>query len=155
MKQEYVNPFIESSINVISQTTGFKPTVGKIYIKTLPYKGDSVVVIIGLTGEIKGSVVISLKTSVACKIASAMMCGMPVPELDEMSKSAISELCNMILGNTASVFSNNNIKIDITPPTLLTGENLQLSPSKSVVMCVPIMLNEEECIEIDISIQEN
>ena len=155
MKQEYVNPFIESSINVISQTTGFKPNVGKIYIKNLPYSGDNVIVIIGLTGEIKGTVVISLKNSVACKIASAMMCGMPVPELDEMSKSAISELCNMILGNTASVFAANNIKIDITPPTLLTGENLELSPIKSLVMCVPIMLNEKDCIEIDISVKEN
>jgi chemotaxis protein CheX len=155
MKAEYINPFIQSSVSVVSQTTGISPTVGKIYIKNLPYKGDNVVVIIGLTGEIQGNVVISLKKTLACTIASAMMGGMPVPELDEMAKSAISELCNMILGNTASIFYNNNIKIDITPPTLLTGENLQLSQSKSVVMCIPIQFQDGECIEIDISTKDN
>jgi chemotaxis protein CheX len=155
MKAEYINPFIQSSVSVISQTTGISPTVGKIYIKNLPYKGDNVVVIIGLTGEIQGNVVISLRKTLACTIASAMMGGMPVPELDEMAKSAISELCNMILGNTASIFYNNDIKIDITPPTLLTGENLQLTQNKSVVMCIPIQFQNGECIEIDISTKDN
>ena len=40
---------------------------------------------------------------VALQIASAMMMGMTITELDEMSKSAIAESANMILGNAATL----------------------------------------------------
>lgn len=154
MKVEYINPFIESSISIINQTTGINPTLGTISVKKEPYKGDNVVVLIGLTGEIQGNVIITLHKELACKIASAMMCGMPVPELDEIAKSAISELCNMILGNTANIFYSNNIKIDITPPTLLTGQNIEFSPNKDLTVCVPLHFEDGYEINLDISYKE-
>lgn len=155
MKVEYINPFIEASLSIIGQTSGLQPTVGKLKIKNVPYKGDYVVVLIGLTGEIKGSVVISLSRTQACNIASAMMGGMPVPQLDELAKSAIAELCNMILGHTANIFSQNSMNIDITPPTVLTGDNMEFSPNKSVIVSVPLIFENGEVLEIDISYQES
>ncbi len=154
MKVEYINPFIEASQSIIKETTGLNPAVGKAYVKSVPYKGDGVVVLIGLTGTIQGNVSISLKKSLACNIASAMMGGMPVPDLDEIAKSAVSELCNMILGNAASIFSRNNIEIDITPPTMLTGENIEVSPSISVIVSIPLEFENGEKLEIDISYKE-
>ena len=105
MKVEYINPFIEASLEVINQTTNFKPTIGRIFAKNNSYSGDGVVILIGLTGKISGNVVLSLSKKLALTISSAMMFGMPVNELDEMSKSAIAELANMILGHTANIFS--------------------------------------------------
>ncbi|WP_461205759.1 chemotaxis protein CheX [Clostridium sp. DL1XJH146] len=102
MKQEYINSFIESSQSVIAQVTGLQSTVGDIEVKDIPYRSDVVVVLIGLTGQIYGSVIISLSKDLACKIASIMMGGMEVTQLDEISKSAIAELGNMIMGNTAN-----------------------------------------------------
>lgn len=154
MNVEYINPIIESSLSIINQTTGLNPKMGKIYVKNAPYKGDNVVVLIGLTGEIHGGTAISFPKSLACRIASAMMGGMPVPELDEIAKSAISELCNMIMGNTANLFYQKNISIDITPPTLLTGENMEFSQSKSVVVSIPLMFDNGENMIIDISYRE-
>lgn len=154
MKAEYINPFIEASQNVIREMAGLHPNLGQVYVKDIPYKGDNVVVLIGLTGHIQGNVVIALQKTLACKIASNMMGGMPVPELDEIAKSAIAELCNMILGNTANIFYENKIPIDITPPTVLTGENMQFSPTKSRVICVPLLFDNEENIDIDITYRE-
>jgi chemotaxis protein CheX len=151
MKAEYINPFVEASTNIINQTTGLSPILGKIYVKDAPYKSDNVLVMIGLTGKIFGSVVITFSQKVACNIASAMMMGMPVNELDEISKSAIGELCNMILGNTATLFSQKGVNVDITPPTIFTGNNMELSVHKSVVVCVPLLFNDGTKIEIDIS----
>lgn len=79
------------------------------------------VILIGVTGEMRGQVVLSIDEKKACEIASRMMMGMPVPELDDMAISAISELGNMIMGNAATVFSVRNIGIDITPPTVGRG----------------------------------
>ena len=151
MNVEYINPFIEASTRIIKETTGLSPKLGKVYVKNIPYKSNNVLVLIGLTGKIYGSVVITFSKSLACKIASAMMLGMNVPELDEISKSAIGELCNMILGNTATLFSQKGVDIDITPPTIFTGDNIQMSPHKSVIVCVPLLFENDECIEIDLS----
>lgn len=155
MKVEYINPFIEASLEVISQTTNMKPTIGKVFVKNNSYNGDGVVIFIGLTGKINGNVVLSLSKNLALNIASAMMGGMPVIELDEISKSAIAELANMILGNTASIFYKNGIGIDITPHTVLTGENINLTPTKSVTVCIPLNFQGGESLEIDVSYQEN
>jgi len=154
MKVEYINPFIESSMEIIAQTTGMVPTLGKVYVKSIPYKSSTVLVIIGLTGSIHGNVLISLEPDASCRIASAMMGGMEVPALDELAKSAIGELCNMILGRTAVMFSERNITIDITPPTVVTGENIQLSIHKSTTISIPILLDDQSKIEIDISFTE-
>jgi chemotaxis protein CheX len=151
MKVEYINPFIEASTNIIYQTTNLTPKLGKIYVKEAPYQGSNVLVLIGLTGKISGNAVISFNNDVACKIASAMMMGMPVTELDDIAKSAIGELCNMILGNTATIFSKKGTNIDITPPTILTGDNITLTVHKSVIVSVPLLFDDGNKIEIDIS----
>ena len=155
MNVEYINPFIAASRSVISQTTGFDPAIGQLYVKATPYTGDKVMIIIGLAGKIRGNVVVSFDYETAYKIVSAMMGGMPIQTLDEMSKSAIAEVCNMILGNTATIFSKKNIHVDITPPTVLTGDNMQLSAAKSTVVCIPLILDDNAKIELDISYIEN
>ena len=57
----------------------------------------------------------------------------------------------MILGNTAMKFSEKNIHIDITPPTILTGDNIELSIHKSVIVCIPIEFEDNCKMEIDFS----
>lgn len=80
-----------------------------------------------------------------------MMGGYPVNELDDIAKSAISELCNMIMGNTATLYTQQNIRVNITPPTVLTGENLEITVHKSVVLNIPLVFDSGEQMEIDIS----
>ena len=151
MKAEYINPFIEASMNIVHQTTGFSPKLGNIFVKEEPYTKENLVVLIGLTGQIMGIAVITFNRFTALRIASSMMMGMPVEELDEIAKSAIGELCNMILGNTATIFSQKGIEIDITPPTIFIGDNIQMSVHRSVVVCVPLILEDGNQIHIDIS----
>jgi chemotaxis protein CheX len=154
MNDQYIQPFIDAAQSVVSQVTGLNTTLGEIYTKEVPYNSDSVVILIGLTGQIYGSVIISLPKNLACKIASIMMMGMPVNELDEIAKSAISELCNMILGNTAANLYKNNITIDITPPTVFTGSNMQVTPSKAITTCIPILFEDGDTMNIDVSYKE-
>ena len=85
------------------------------------------------------------------KIASGMIMGMPVTEFDEISKSAISEMASMIMVNTATLLYNRGINIDITPPSLLMGENMQITPSKIKTICIPLLIDENDKIELDVS----
>ena len=153
MNVDYINPFIEASQQVFQMVIGIKPTLKKVYIKKSPYAGDSVAVIVGLTGKIRGQVIISLSIDTAKSIASIMMGGMAVETFDEMAKSAISELGNMIIGNTAIILSTRGIGVEITPPSLLMGNNLVISPSKMNTICVPLDIGNSRNVDIDVSIE--
>ncbi|OPZ93672.1 MAG: CheY-P phosphatase CheX [Firmicutes bacterium ADurb.Bin419] len=154
MNVEYINPFIEASQAVLKQTANIDARLGNVTLKESPYTSDSVVIIVGLTGKIRGQAIFSMTKKVALSIASSMMFGMPVTELDEISKSAISELTNMILGNAATILYSKGIGIEITPPSFLMGDNLQISPTKMKTISVPLIFNEDDRMEVDISVIE-
>ena len=153
MNVEYINPFIEACRVVLKQVLQVEAELGKIYVKSSPYVGEAVVIIVGLTGDLKGQAVLSQNRETACEIASIMMGGMEVSELNDISRSAVSELSNMILGTAASLLSQKKITIDITPPTMLTGESVTISSDKMTTVCVPITWhNGSRAIEVDISV---
>ncbi|NLG87642.1 MAG: chemotaxis protein CheX [Clostridiaceae bacterium] len=153
MNVEYINPFIEASQQVFQMVTGIKPTLGKVYLKNSPYPSDSVAVIVGLTGKLRGQVIMSLNIETAMSIASIMMGGMPVQVFDDIPKSAISELGNMIMGNTATILFTKGIGIEITPPSLLMGEKITVSQTNMKTICVPLNLGDNGKITIDISLE--
>ncbi|MCX7749237.1 MAG: chemotaxis protein CheX [Clostridia bacterium] len=153
MNIEYINPFIEASQTVLKQGANIDAKLGKVYVKDAPYNSDCVLIIVGLTGKIRGQAMFTMGKEVAMYIASNMMGGWPLTDLDEIAKSAISELTNMILGNTATILYNKGIGIEITPPSFLMGENLQVSPNKMKTISIPLILNESDMImEIDLSV---
>jgi len=154
MNVEYINPFIEASQQVFQMMTGIKPSLGKVYLKNSPYESDAIAVIVGLTGKMRGQVIITLGTETAKSVASSMMGGMPVEALDEIASSAISELGNMIMGNTATILASKGIGIEITPPSLLTGEKIRISNAGMKTICVPLDLGEDRKVHLDISLEE-
>lgn len=154
MNVEYINPFINVSINLVQMVCNVKAERGQIYMKNSTFMAESVVIIIGVAGEFKGQVFFSMGEQTACKIASAMMFGMEVNALEEMAKSAIAELGNMIMGNVSTEFYNNGIKIDITPPTVLVGNDIAVSTKSLKTICIPIMLENMGKIEIDIAVTD-
>ena len=155
MNVEYINPFISASTTILKQMASIDAKIGKPYMKESPYTGGDVAIFLGLTGQIKGQVIFSLKSETALQIASGMMGGMELTVLDEISKSAISEMTNMILGNAATLLSNKGIMIDITPPSLLIGNSLQISMQKMKTICIPLELSAGSVLEIDVAITEN
>jgi len=151
---EYINPFINVSVNLVQMVCNVKANRGQIFMKDSPFMAESVVIIIGIAGEFKGQVFFSMDEETACNIASSMMMGMEVKSLDEMAKSAIAELGNMIMGNVSTEFYNTGVKIDITPPTVLVGNDMAFSTKGIKTICVPLILENVGKIEVDIAITE-
>jgi chemotaxis protein CheX len=112
---------------------------------------SGVILTLGIVGDKKGNVAYAINTEGAMQIASTMMMGMPVEELDDMAKSAISELSNMLTANASINFSNEAINVDISPPTMLTGEEIELSMSKDQVLCVEFNI-DGICMEINVAL---
>lgn len=149
MKAEYINPFLESARMVLEQTVNVKPTTGQLSIKDVIYIEKYIWIQIGLSGQMHGDIVFGLHESAALKLVSAMMGGFAVSELDEMSKSAISELGNMISGNASTILYNQGVKVEITPPVIVeSAEAAGFSPKKALT----IPLHMEGIGDLDIQI---
>lgn len=148
---EYINVFLMAATQVIKDVCHINFEVGKPYVKETAFDGDSVVVNIGLTGQMRGQVLLAMPSQVACDIASKM-CFMQIEQLDDMSLSALSELGNMIFGNAATVLSTKGIVIDITPPSIIQGK-FKLSNAYAKNICVPLNYDTDKLIELDISIK--
>ncbi|MGN0153455.1 MAG: chemotaxis protein CheX [Lachnospiraceae bacterium] len=148
-----INPFLKSTISVFESVTQMKLTVGRPSLADFSFTKPTYTITVGVVGQMKGQAVLAMDIDHAKEIASKMMFGMPVAELDEMACSALNELSNMIMGNTATVFSTQGKLIDITPPISMIGTDLQIRSDIDPI-CVPMMLDGAEYLQLYICVYE-
>lgn len=150
MKAEYINPFILSVCKVVKDMCMIDLQIGKPSMKDENYAQDASIIKLGLVGALTGTVVLNLDHSTALEIISKMMM-MPMTTIDEIGQSAISELGNMVAGNAATVFANNGIIIDITPPTYYLGADYEGTGNQ--MFSIPFS-SDAGSISVDVYINE-
>lgn len=151
MKAELVNPFLNECRNIFREAAAIDLKYEKVSLKNSPVSTGELMIMIGITGDLRGSVIINMSNEFAKRIASNMMGGMEVLELNELAKSAIAELGNMIMGRVSTTFSRNGIMIDITPPSLITGENVVLSVLNVPLLSIKFTWDEYD-LDFDVSV---
>lgn len=149
MEVKYINPFIESFNSVMPQLGFGAIKIGKLSLKSKEVWSSGVLVVLGIVGDIRGNVIYTLDVEAAKQIASTMMMGAPVDIFDEMAKSALSELTNMLTANAATVFAADGIASDISTPTLLYGKNLRAQVNADPILCIPLVAGD---ISIDLNV---
>ncbi|HWQ60820.1 MAG TPA: chemotaxis protein CheX [Negativicutes bacterium] len=123
MDVNVINPLLAAFVNVLPQI-GFQ-TVKKeaLSLANTVVENDGVMINIGVTGPLKGVIIIGMDVESSKRFASKMMMGMDVPELDGLAQSAISEMGNMVCANACSHFSTAGITgLDISPPIMMLGK---------------------------------
>ncbi len=148
MKQEYINPFLESACIVIEQVAGVKPSAGDLGIKEIVEQDGYIWIHIGMTGQMSGDIMFGLREEVALKMVSAMMGGYVLEELGEMGHSAISELGNMISGNASTMLYDQGVQVDITPPRIIASQDGKIEAKRA--LSIPISM--EGIGELDIQV---
>lgn len=152
MKSEHINVFLKSLISVSEMVLGEKLVKKEPFLKSQTTQLKDIAVIVGITGQLKGQVVISFNQETALGIASKMMGGMSVTELDDMAKSAVSEIGNMVLGTSSTELAELDIVTDITPPNLVSGQNMSMTfIKKAIVVPFDSTLGE---IYLEISLED-
>lgn len=86
---------------------------GELYKHNRTEIPDAVAVRLEMTGDIVGHVTIRFTEENAKKAASAMMMGMPIDTLDQMSLSALAELGNMIMGGATVHHVDDTIPVKV------------------------------------------
>ena len=151
---KYINPFVKATLTVMEMLGMAGGALGKPSLSDMKFPDNAFLIQVGVTGGMKGQVILGFTEQKAKDTASVMMMGMPVNELDAMASSALGELGNMIMGNSSTIFSTMNIVFDITPPLAMHGYDLELQ-SDTTSIKIPIFLNNEEHLSIYICLSNN
>ncbi|MDN4094605.1 chemotaxis protein CheX [Brevibacillus agri] len=145
---QYLDPFLESASSVIQQVCNVDISRGELAEKEWSNSESHTWIRIGMTGQLQGDVFFGLQEELALRIVSAMMGGFPVQEMDELGKSAISELGNMISGNASTLLSNRGVIVDITPPLFVQHHDLK--DVTGTALTAPLDLHDMGRMEIQI-----
>ncbi|MDR1107717.1 MAG: chemotaxis protein CheX [Spirochaetaceae bacterium] len=141
--ERYIKPFVDVSIGVFKEFVGYTIVPGRAFFidKNTPRDWD-VSGIIGLTGEARGAVVISMQTELALKL-TGILTGQEHRVLDDETVDAIGEIVNIIAGNAKRELEE-SFRLVISLPTIVKGKNhtIQWPVSQVRIICIPFMLED-------------
>ena len=154
MKQ-YIQPFIKVCKNVFREFFGLEIEAKLPYIVAEDESNDrDVSGVIGLTGEAKGAVVISMQVGLAVKL-TAILTGKEHKGLDADVVDAVGEVINIIAGNTKQELEE-AFKLVISLPTIVMGKGHSINwpNTQSRVICIPFVISEAENFTLSVALEE-
>ncbi|WP_338451849.1 chemotaxis protein CheX [Niallia oryzisoli] len=116
---ELAAEILQGTIDAVKEVVPFEISMEKPSLFTQPYTQHCIGVLIGMTGDIRGRLIIDGNEETLSKIGEGMF-GMTVQ--GEMLESFAGELGNMIAGKLSTFISQQGFEMDITPPTVLVGQ---------------------------------
>ena len=118
MRVQIVNRYVQSALNVIAKETGLPVQRGGLLLEGNPYITEDITAVIGVSGQLSGSLYLSMSNQVALKIISTIL-GQETKELDELGQSGVAEMANVIAGTAGIVLAEEGIATVISPPLVL------------------------------------
>ena len=142
MKAEFINPFIEATMNVLTTMAMVSPIPGKPILKTGDKPNGDLTGVIGLVGQkVTGSMAIVLPADCATKIASNML-GENFAEINADVVDCVGELTNMITGGAKAKLGEMGYRFEMAIPSMIRGkEHVVYHRTKGPVVCIPFDLD--------------
>ncbi|WP_432355161.1 chemotaxis protein CheX [Sporosarcina sp. A2] len=114
-----IQHILNSTIQSLNAVIPLKFNVLPPSLTTQPYEQKELSVLIALLGDVRGRLIIDTNEATISQIGEAMF-GMKIE--GEMIESFTGELGNMVAGNLCTLLEKDEMTLDISPPTVLTGE---------------------------------
>ena len=152
MRVEYINPFVESAFSIMKEVLQVDIDRKDLYLKKTSQPVMGVAALVGLAGDVEGRVLIDMSQATAIKIAATMN-GEELTELDDLVKATVTELANMITAQAVTKLFDLGFKFDLTPPSIITGDNMQVSNADVEALIVPLEM-KQGLVEINVAIRE-
>ena len=122
MNVKFVNPFIGATLNVLETMASVKAKAGKPYLKKETVAKGDISGVIGLTGDVKGTISVSFSEKSILYIVSNML-GEEITELNEEIKDATGEISNMISGKARQELDTMGRSLKSAIPSVVMGKN--------------------------------
>ncbi|MDR1900298.1 MAG: chemotaxis protein CheX [Treponema sp.] len=151
--EQYIQPFIEVSVRVFKEFLHCDLTADRAYFtEKEDFQAWDISGIIGLSGEARGAVAISMKTETAVKIAD-MLTNTPHTYLDSDVIDAVGEIVNIIAGNVKKHLEE-MFQLVISLPSIVKGKaHAIVWPSERTrIICIPFKIFSGETICLSVAI---
>jgi chemotaxis protein CheX len=122
MDVEYINPFLNGTLEVLKTMASFQPVPEKPYVKKDDLAHGDVSGIIGITGDAIGSLAISFSESCICDIVGRML-GETFTTINHDVLDAVGELTNMISGVSRTHLEKKGMTVFAAIPSVVFGSN--------------------------------
>lgn len=122
MDVRFINPFLEGTLDVLTTMAFISPRAGKPYLKKDHVSRGDVSGIIGIAGDVKGSLALSFSEGCIFKIVSNML-GEEHTAIDDGIRDAVGELTNMISGAARKKIEGLGFKLFAAIPTIVSGKD--------------------------------
>lgn len=153
MDVKYINPFIESILNNLEQMAALKAEKQDLSVTREAKTTMDISGIIGLSGGVKGSAIISFPKPIALAVASAMFME-ELTEINEDVKDAIGEFANIFVGNARNKLVDAGLNVTISTPTIIVGTGHEISHPQSIPFLVIPFNTELGQFSINIGVKE-
>ncbi len=122
MKADFINPFLESILDVLSTMAQIDAKPGRPIIKGDDVACGDVTGIIGMAGEkTKGSLAVSFTAPAICDIANRML-GEDVSEINETVTDLVGEITNMVTGGAKRILGERGYDFGMATPVVVSGK---------------------------------
>ncbi|MBP7559872.1 MAG: chemotaxis protein CheX [Armatimonadetes bacterium] len=137
MRLEFISPFVHSAHSVLETLLGAAPTRGEPSLQGKGFHVSEVLAMVGVVGDIEGTVICSMTRTVALGISGRMLGGARLRELGDLGRSAISDLATMISRDGAAELCGTGFECETTPATVIEGGRMRVTTVERT-LCVPI-----------------
>ncbi len=138
MKVEYVNAFYKATVDVLKMMVDIDVDQGQISVTEGLIPSREANVILGVTGDLRGSILFSFPKDMTLEMVY-IMSSMRMEEIDNFVSSALGEIANIIGGNALRNLSTANYNCDIVPPQILIGTYQSVSMANEKALRIPLM----------------
>jgi len=152
MRLDFVKIFVDSTTLMFRELIGPTVDVPSIAMKPSPVASREVMAIIGLAGDAQGRVIFDMDLFTAVQLAGHML-GEPSPGMTPLVRSSIAELASMAIGRAISRINDCGTRLEMTPPTVITGANLVSYDQCFETLVAPIATAYGE-VRVNITIQD-
>jgi chemotaxis protein CheX len=150
-----INPFIESTINLMSTMAGMSVVRKDLYLKKNYSLFGEISGIMNFSGNIRGSVVVCFSMDLAKEIVSSIM-GFSVEELTDLElKEGVGEIVNIISGNAKVALAETEYCHQITLPSVITGVGHEINHPENAPCIVVIFEASGKTFAIQVSLIVN
>ena len=138
MNVDFVNPFLEATLNVLKTMAKLEAKPGRPAVKSNDVAHGDVTGLIGMTGEqAKGTLAITFTEQVILEITKRMLSA-EMTKINETITDMVGEITNMVTGGAKKILSEKGYRFDMAIPSVVAGKNHIIEhKSKAPIIVVP------------------
>jgi chemotaxis protein CheX len=142
MNVKFINPFLQGTIEVLKKMAFVEPRPGKVYLKDTALAHGDVSGIIGITGDVIGSLAISFGESCICHLVGSML-GESYVEANQEVFDGVGEITNMISGVARTHMEKEGLHVYSAIPSVVYGKNHTINHIlKSPSIVIPFVTDQ-------------